>query len=99
MDLNLVKLMTKYDPFNQLLDVGYYHETRGLFICDAYNQEHITWEYCSICGGRDEYWGVLTGYQFAVKARQRGFSYEYIQDCLNNYWANLEYLRKLHYDV
>ena len=90
-------MRAKFDPFLLEVEVAFLHEIGEFQVLDRDNPPVITWTTCNICGGNDEHWGTLNGYQFAVKARQQGYSNKEVQDVLNKYWANLPKMVDLHY--
>ena len=87
----------KFDPFLLKVEVAFLHEIGEFQVLDRDDPPIITWKTCDLCGGNDEHWGTLNGYQFAIKARRQGYSNQEVQDVLNNYWANLPKMADLHY--
>ena len=87
----------KFDPFLLQVEVALLHEIGEFQVLDRDDPPVITWTTCDLCGGNDEHWGTLNGYQFAVKARRHGYSNQEVQDVLNKYWANLPKMADLHY--
>lgn len=85
------------DPFLQVVEVAFLHEIGEIQVLDRDDPPIITWATCELCGGNDEHWGSLNGYQFAIKARQRGYSVEEVQEVLNNYWGSLITMHRLKY--
>ena len=92
-----MKMRAKFDPFLLPVEVAFLHEIGEFQVLDRDNPPVISWKTCELCGGNDEHWGTLNGYQFAVKARQKGYSNERIQEVLNKYWANIAKMDNLKY--
>lgn len=90
-------MRAKFDPFLLRVEVAFLHDIGEFQVLDRDNPPVVHWGTCDLCGGNDEHWGILNGYQFAIKARRQGYSNQEVQEVLNKYWANLAKMADLKY--